>query len=136
VIRALVWGVAGLGVFVSGLAFAILAVGLLEGWRPMPDQASELVAVVIVVTATWTGGVLCARAPGRWAAVAVAVVPIAVLVVGYLLMEKSEVDHHAGLAPAVVAEAVAGTAALFGGAAYVARRTMPTHEDGVNAGSL
>lgn len=131
-IRALVWGLAALGVFVSGLVFAILTVGLLEGWRAMPDQASEVVAVAIVATATWTGGVLCARAPGRWAAVAVAVVPIAVLIVGYLLMEKSEGDR-ARLAPSVVAEAVAGTAALVGGAAYVARRTTPADEAGVTA---
>jgi hypothetical protein len=119
----LVWGFAALGVFVSGVVFAILAVGLLEGWRPMPDQVSEVVALLIVVTATWTGGVLCTRAPGRWVAGAVAVVPLAVLVAGYLLTEKTESDGN-GLAPQLIAEAVAGTAFLVGGAAYVARRSV------------
>lgn len=122
--RALVWGLAGLGVFVSGLAFAILAVGLLEGWRVMPDRLSELVAVLIVAAATWTAGVLCERAPGRWAAAAVAVVPVAVLVLGFVLMERTE-GHGAGLAPGLVAAGVALSAALVGGAAYVARRSAP-----------
>jgi hypothetical protein len=124
VTRALVWGFAGLGVFVSGLAFAILAVGLIEGWHVVPDPLSELVGVGLAVTATWTAGVLCERAPGRWAAVAVAVVPVSVLVVGYVLMEKTE-GHGAGLAPTLVAQGVAVSAALVGGAAYVTRRTAP-----------
>lgn len=123
-IRALVWGLAGLGVFVSGLVFAILTVGLVEGWALMPDQAAQLLAVVIVATATWTAGVLCARAPGRWAALAVALVPASILAVGYAVMETTE-GHGSGLAPQVVAEAVSISAALVGGAAYVARRTAP-----------
>lgn len=127
--RALVWGLAGLGVLISGLAFAILAVGLVEGWHVMPDRLSAALAVAVVATAAWTAGVLCARAPGRWAAVAVAIVPACVLVMGVVLMEKSE-DHGAGLAPQLVAEAVAVSAALVGGAAYVARRTEPAGTSG------
>jgi hypothetical protein len=37
-IPALVWGLAGLGVLVSGPASAIVAVGLLEGWHVMPTR--------------------------------------------------------------------------------------------------
>lgn len=122
--RALAWGLAGLGVLFSSLAFAILAVGLIEGWRPVPDRLSEVLGISIVATGAWTAGVLCARAPGRWAALAVAVVPATVLGIGYLLMEKTE-GHGAGVAPTVVAEAVAASAALVGGAAYVARRAEP-----------
>jgi hypothetical protein len=132
--RAAVWGLAGLGVLISGMALAILAVGLIEGWHPMPDRVSELLAVVVVATATWTAGVLCERAPGRWAAAAVAVVPMAVLIMGYLLMEKSEEHHGTGLAPSVIASAVALSAALVGGAAYVARRSEPAAPDGSRAG--
>jgi F0F1-type ATP synthase assembly protein I len=134
VTRALVWGFAGLGILVSGLAFAILAVGLVEGWHVMPDPLSELLAVAIAATATWTAGVFCERAPGRWAAAAVAVVPVAVLVAGYVLMEKTA-GHGMGLAPRVVAEAVALSAALVGGAAYVARRSAPDVADSAPAQS-
>lgn len=120
--RALIWGLAGLGVFVSGLVFAILTVGLVEGWTPMPDQASQLLGVIIAASATWTAGVLCARAPGRWAALAVALVPASIWTFGYAVMETTE-GHGSGLAPQVVAEAVSISAALVGGAAYVARRS-------------
>lgn len=129
-ILALVWGLASLGVVFSGLAFAILTVGLLEGWHVMPDQAAQVVALVIVVTGAWTAGVLCVRAPGRWAALAVALVPAAVLGLGFALMEKSESHGGTGLAPQLVAEAVAASAALVGGAAFVARRSgSPGFED-------
>lgn len=122
-ILALVWGLASLGVVFSGLAFSILAIGLLEGWHVMPDQASQLVALAIVATGAWTAGVLCVRAPARWAALAVAIVPAAVLGLGLALMETSETHGGKGLAPQLVAEAVALSAALVGGAAFVARRS-------------
>jgi hypothetical protein len=127
VTRALVWGFAALGVLLSGVAFAILAVGLIEGWQPMPDGLSDLLALTIVATAAWTAGVLCTRAPGRWVAAAVAVVPGAFGVIGLLIMQKAggQGGHKAGLAPMFVAEAVAISAALVGGAAYVARRNAP-----------
>jgi hypothetical protein len=126
----LIWGLAGLGVVISGLAFAILAVGLIEGWYAMPDRLSELLAVAVVAITTWTAGVLCERAPGRWAAAAVALVPMAVAVVGYLLVEKTEEHHGTGVAPTTVAAVVALSAALIGGAAYVARRTRPAPLEG------
>lgn len=125
-IRALVWGLAALGVVVSGLAFAILAVGLIEGWRPMPDWLSEMIAVAIAATASWTAGVLCARAPGRWAALSVAVIPGSFLAIGLLIAERTESTGH-GLSPQAVAEVVSAAAALVGGAAFLARRTeLPT----------
>jgi hypothetical protein len=125
VTRALVWGFAGLGVSVSGLVFAILAVGLIEGWHPMPDALSEVLAVVVVTTATWTAGVLCERAPGRWVAAAVAIVPGAVLIMGFLLLETNEAHRGARLAPTMIAKGVAISAVLVGGAAFVARRGAP-----------
>lgn len=123
-IRAFVWGLAGLGVFVSGLVFAILTVGLVEGSALMPDSLAQLLAVTLVAVATWTSGVLCTRAPGRWAALAVALVPVSIWAIGYAVMETAE-GHGSGLAPQVVAEMVSVSAALVGGAAYVARRAGP-----------
>jgi hypothetical protein len=123
-IRALVWGLAALGVLVSGLAFAVLAVGLVEGWRPMPDVLSEVLGVAIAATGSWTAGVLCARAPGRWAALAVAVVPGGFLAAGLAIAERTESNAH-GLSLQAVAEVVAAALLLVGGAAYVARRTAP-----------
>lgn len=121
-IRALFWGLGALGVVVSGLAFAILTIGLLEGWRPMPDRLSQLVAIVLAAVASWLAGVICAHARGRWVALSVAVVPATLLALGFALMEKSEA-HGAGLAPQLVAEAVAASTLLVGGAAFLARRT-------------
>lgn len=117
-----VWGLAAFGVTLAGLALAILIVGLLEGWHPMPDRLSQIVAVALAAAATWTAGLLCARAPGRAVALAVAVTPAFVAGFGLLLMERTG-GHGKGLAPQVVAEAVAVSAALVGGAAYLARRT-------------
>lgn len=122
-IRALVWGLAGFGVIVSGVALTIVASGLLEGWHPMPDRATEVVALVLVGVAIWTAGLLCARTPGRWVVLAVSIAPLSVLAAGVLLMEKNESHGGAGVAPQLVVEAVALTAMLVGGAAYVARRS-------------
>jgi hypothetical protein len=124
VIRAIVWGLAALGLFVSGLAFAVLAVGLIEGWRATPDWLSELIAVTIAATASWTAGVLCTRAPGRWVALSVAMVPAGFLATGLMVAERTESNAH-GLSLQAVAEIVAVAAALVGGAAFVARRTAP-----------
>lgn len=117
-----VWGLAAFGVTISGLALAVLVTGLLEGWHPMPDHLSQLVALALAAAATWTAGLLCARAPGRAAALAVAVTPALIAGLGLLLMERTE-GHGKGLAPQVVAEVVAVSAALVGGAAYLVRRT-------------
>lgn len=122
--RAVLWGFVAFGVFISGLAFAILVVGLLNGMLPLPDRLNEVVAVAIVALGAWTAGVLCERAPGRWTALAVAIAPLCVLAIGAALMEKTE-GHGAGLAPSLVAAAVGVSAALVGGGAYVARRSAP-----------
>lgn len=124
-IRAILWGLAAFGLLISGLAFAILAVGLLNGLLPRPDRVYEFIAILIVATGAWTAGVLCERAPGRWVALAVSIAPLSVLAIGLALMEKTE-GHGAGLAPSLVAAGVGMSAALVGGGAYVARRNTDT----------
>jgi hypothetical protein len=109
---------------VSGLAFAILFVGLIEGWRAMPDWLSSLLAVAIVATMCWTAGVLCARAPGAWAALAVAVTPAGFFALGFQLVEHSEHQGH-GMSMNSLGGIVAVVLALVGAAAYVARRVDP-----------
>mgnify|MGYP001167369091 CR=1 FL=1 len=121
-IRAVLWGLAAFGMFISGLVFSVLAVGLLNGALPLPDRANEVVSITIVALGAWTAGVLCERAAGRWAALAVAITPLCVLAIGYSMMESTE-GHGAGLAPSLVAMAVGGSAALVGGGAYIARRS-------------
>lgn len=119
---SIVWGLAGFGVTMAGLAFAVIAIGLLEGWHPMPDRLSEIIAILIAATAAWTGGLLCARA-SRPAAAAI-VTPLLIAGLGFILMERTE-GHGKGLAPQVVAEAVAAAAIIVGGATYVACRSAP-----------
>lgn len=126
---SIVWGLAGFGVTMAGLVVAVIGIGLLEGWHPMPDRLSEVIAVLIVATAGWSGGGLCARAPVPAAAALVA--PLVIAGLGYILMERTE-GHGKGLAPQVVAEAVAAATIVVGGATYVACRSAP-RESGPSA---
>jgi hypothetical protein len=69
-------------------------------------------------------------------AAAVAIVPVTVLIVGYLLLEKAEAHRGGDLAPTLVANGVAISAALVGGAAYVARRSAPAVAERASVSTL